>query len=73
MYEIFNARYSLQLLVLTFLAILFLQSGLDKVFNYKDNYEYFKSHFSKSALNFSSTTNAIALLSRYSEAVSFTG
>lgn len=33
-----------------FNAILFLQSGLDKVFNYKGNLEYFKDHFSKSPL-----------------------
>ena len=41
---------SLQLLTLTFLAILFLQSGLDKVVNYKDNLAFFKSHFEKSIL-----------------------
>ena len=41
---------SLQLLCLAFLGILFLQSGLDKVFNYKGNYEWLKGHFSKSIL-----------------------
>jgi len=41
---------SLQLLSLTFLGILFLQSGLDKVFNYKGNYDWLKGHFSKSIL-----------------------
>lgn len=41
---------SLQLLSLAFLGILFLQSGLDKVFNYKGNYEWLKGHFSKSIL-----------------------
>lgn len=41
---------SLQLLTLAFLGILFLQSGLDKVFNYKGNYEWLKGHFSKSIL-----------------------
>jgi uncharacterized membrane protein YphA (DoxX/SURF4 family) len=51
MQNFFDATTSLQLLVLTFLAVLFLQSGLDKIFNYRDNYEYFKSHFSKSPLN----------------------
>jgi len=35
---------------LAFLAILFLQSGLDKVFNYKGNYEWIKGHFGKSPL-----------------------
>lgn len=41
---------SLQLLSLAFLGILFLQSGLDKVFNYKGNYEWLTGHFSKSVL-----------------------
>ncbi|MGE4233246.1 MAG: DoxX family membrane protein [Bacteriovoracia bacterium] len=39
-----------QLLASLFLAILFLQSGLDKVFDWKGNLSYFKSHFSKSPL-----------------------
>ena len=33
-----------------FVAILFLQSGLDKVFNYKGNLEYLSGHFAKSPL-----------------------
>ena len=41
---------SIQILCLLFLAILFLQSGLDKVFNYKGNFEWIKSHFAKSPL-----------------------
>jgi uncharacterized membrane protein YphA (DoxX/SURF4 family) len=41
---------SLQLLTLAFLAVLFLQSGLDKVFNYKGNFEWLQSHFEKSPL-----------------------
>ena len=35
---------------LAFLSILFLQSGLDKVFNYSGNYEWLKGHFAKSPL-----------------------
>jgi len=35
---------------LTFLAILFLQSGLDKVFNYKGNKEWLSGHFANSPL-----------------------
>ena len=35
---------------LAFLAILFLQSGLDKVINYKGNKDWFESHFAKSPL-----------------------
>ena len=33
-----------------FVAILFLQSGLDKVFNYKGNLEWLTGHFKKSPL-----------------------
>lgn len=42
--------YSSQLLCLAFLAILFLQSGLDKVFNYKGNLDWLKEHFGSSPL-----------------------
>ncbi len=42
--------YSSQILCLVFLAILFLQSGLDKIFNYKGNLEWLTGHFSKSPL-----------------------
>jgi hypothetical protein len=43
----FLALYSVCMIVL---VVLWLQSGLDKVFNYKDNYEWLNGHFSKSAL-----------------------
>lgn len=33
------------------MAILFLQSGLDKVLNYKGNLDYFKDHFKNSPLS----------------------
>ena len=33
-----------------FLAILFLQSGIDKVIDYRGNVEWLKGHFAKSAL-----------------------
>lgn len=42
---------SLQVLSLLFLAILFLQSGFDKVFDYKGNLEWLTDHFSKGPLN----------------------
>ena len=45
-----DAALSLKIGGLLFLAILFLQSGLDKVFNYKGNYEWIKGHFAKSPL-----------------------
>ncbi|HLP94027.1 MAG TPA: hypothetical protein VK168_08320 [Saprospiraceae bacterium] len=38
------------LFVTAFFAILFLQSGLDKVLDYKGNYTYFQSHFQNSPL-----------------------
>jgi hypothetical protein len=46
----FEPITSLQLLCMTFLTILFLQSGLDKVFAYQTNYERMKTHFAKSPL-----------------------
>jgi len=45
-----GAILSLQLLCLAFLSVLFLQSGLDKVFNYKGNLEWLTGHFAKSPL-----------------------
>jgi len=39
-----------QALTSLFLAILFLQSGLDKVFNFQDNLGWLKGHFSKTPL-----------------------
>lgn len=41
---------SIRVLCLAFLAILFLQSGMDKVVNYKGNFEWLKGHFAKSPL-----------------------
>ncbi len=41
---------SVPVLCLVFLSILFLQSGLDKVFNYQANKEWITSHFSNSPL-----------------------
>ena len=44
------AYYILQLLVSAFLAILFLQSGLDKVLDRQGNRAYLEQHFAKSPL-----------------------
>ena len=44
------ASYILQILVSAFLAILFLQSGLDKVVDRRGNREYLHAHFAKSPL-----------------------
>lgn len=38
------------ILILIFLAITFLQSGYDKLFNWKDNVDWLKGHFLKTPL-----------------------
>ena len=45
-----NATYSTQILASAFLAILFLQSGLDKIFDRKGNLDWLTGHFAKSPL-----------------------
>lgn len=40
-----------KMLVPAFMSILFLQSGLDKVFDYKGNLDYFTDHFKNSPLS----------------------
>ena len=45
-----NATYSMQILTSAFLAILFLQSGLDKIFDRKGNLDWLTGHFAKSPL-----------------------
>jgi hypothetical protein len=40
-----------KMLTPTFMAILFLQSGLDKLLNYKGNLSYFQDHFKNSPLS----------------------
>src|SRR5229473_2505322 len=45
-----GATYILQALVSAFLAILFLQSGVDKVVDRRGNLEWLKGHFAKSPL-----------------------
>ena len=44
------APFILQLLVSAFLAVLFLQSGLDKVIDRKGNRAYLDEHFARSPL-----------------------
>jgi hypothetical protein len=44
------ASYILQILVSAFLAILFLQSALDKIVDYRGNRTYLDQHFAKSPL-----------------------
>jgi diacylglycerol kinase len=45
-----SAYYILQILVSAFLAVLFLQSGLDKVVDRRGNRAYLDQHFAKSPL-----------------------
>src|SRR5438034_9874191 len=45
-----NANWLLQILVSIFLAILFLQSGIDKVADRRGNLEFLQGHFAKSPL-----------------------
>jgi hypothetical protein len=45
-----GAIYLSQILVSVFLAILFLQSGIDKVVDRRGNLEWLKGHFAKSPL-----------------------
>jgi len=45
-----QAIYLMQLFTAAFLAILFLQSGIDKVVDRRGNFEWLKGHFAKSAL-----------------------
>ena len=44
------ASYILQLLISAFIAVLFLQSGLDKVIDRKGNRAYLEEHFARSPL-----------------------
>jgi diacylglycerol kinase len=45
-----DATLIMQILVSAFLAILFLQSGIDKVVDRRGNLEFLKGHFAKSPL-----------------------
>ena len=45
-----NAIYLMQILVAALLAILFLQSGIDKIVDRRGNLEWLKGHFAKSPL-----------------------
>lgn len=45
-----HALFIMQMLVSLFLAILFLQSGIDKLIDRRGNIDFLKSHFAKSPL-----------------------
>ena len=48
--HISQAVYLMQILASAFLAILFLQSGIDKIVDRRGNFEWLKGHFAKSPL-----------------------
>ncbi|MBX2840842.1 MAG: DoxX family protein [Flammeovirgaceae bacterium] len=48
--DLLKGETSAQVLTSTLLAILFLQSGMDKVFDWKGNFDWLKGHFEKSPL-----------------------
>jgi hypothetical protein len=50
LYLALNSLWLLQILVSAFLAILFLQSGIDKVVDRRGNLEFLQGHFAKSPL-----------------------
>jgi len=50
MHTLAQAIYLMQIFAAAFLAILFLQSGVDKVVDRRGNLEWLKAHFAKSAL-----------------------
>lgn len=45
-----EAIYLMQIFASAFLAILFLQSGIDKILDRRGNFEWLKGHFAKSPL-----------------------
>ena len=45
-----EATYLMQIFASAFLAILFLQSGIDKMVDHRGNFEWLKGHFAKSPL-----------------------
>jgi diacylglycerol kinase len=50
LHSVEGTTHLLQILVSAFLAILFLQSGIDKVVDRRGNLEWLKGHFAKSPL-----------------------
>ena len=50
LYTSANILYLMQILASAFLAILFLQSGIDKIVDHRGNLEWLKGHFAKSPL-----------------------
>ena len=70
-----EAIYLLQIFVSAFLAVLFLQSGIDKVVDRRGNLEWLKGHFAKSPLAgvVSALLTAITILETVAGALSAIG
>lgn len=51
MVSVFQGMWIIQALASSFFAILFIQSGLDKVFDWKGNLEWLTGHFANSFLS----------------------
>src|SRR2546430_14959398 len=70
-----GATYLLQILVSAFLAILFLQSGINKVADRRGNVEWLKGHFAKSPLagTVPRLLSAITILGNFAGALSAVG
>lgn len=58
---LYNTSLMAQTFISLFIAIVFLQSGLDKVMNWNGNHSWIKEHFSKSILSSFSTPMFIIL------------
>ncbi|GAB4123672.1 MAG: hypothetical protein OHK0045_03490 [Raineya sp.] len=48
--EFLEYKFLIKVLIAAFLAVLFLQSGLDKIIDWKGNLSWLKGHFSKTFL-----------------------
>jgi hypothetical protein len=75
LHTLLPAIYLLQILVSAFLAILFLQSGVDKIVDRRGNLEWLKGHFAKSPLAgiVPATVTAITILEIAAGALSAIG
>ena len=57
-----SIKHITEILLLAFLAITFLQSGLDKIFDWKGNVSWLKEHFSKTFMAKMVTFNVAIVL-----------
>ena len=57
-----SAKYVTEILLMAFLAITFLQSGSDKIFDWKGNVSWLKEHFSKTFMANMVTFNVAIVL-----------